>query len=57
MDLANHLSVQQGYIKHEDYKRIRLLLQKNWDDVCLPSIVMDDFIALLKDKTIGAEYM
>lgn len=57
MDLANHLSVKKGYITPGEYERMRLLLQKNWADVCLPTIAINDFIALLKKdkKAVGAE--
>ena len=57
MDIANFLSVKKGYIKPEEYERMHSLLQKNWGEVCLPDIAMDDFIALLKKdkKTVGSE--
>jgi 3-dehydroquinate synthase len=57
MDLANYISVKKGYIKQEEYGRMRALLKKNWDDVYLPSIVIDAFIGLLKKdkKAVGSE--
>ncbi len=57
MDLANYISVNNGYITHEEYRRMGLLLMKNWGNVSLPDIVIDDFIALLKKdkKAVGSE--
>lgn len=57
MDLANYISVKKGYIKQEEYGRMRALLKKNWDDVYLPSIVIDDFIGMLKKdkKAVSSE--
>jgi 3-dehydroquinate synthase len=57
MDLANYISVKKGYIKQKEYGRMRALLKKNWDDVYLPSIVIDAFIGLLKKdkKAVGSE--
>ena len=57
MDLANYISVKKDYITTEEYEQMRLLLKKNWGDVCLPSFAIDDFIGLLKKdkKAIGSE--
>lgn len=57
MDIANFLSLNMGYISSSDYKSMHLLLQKNWGEVRLPDIVIDDFIALLKKdkKAVGSE--
>jgi 3-dehydroquinate synthase len=57
MDLANYLSVKKGYINLAEHERMHLLLKKNWGDVCLPKIILDDFIVLLKKdkKAIGSE--
>lgn len=57
MDIANYLSVQLGYISRELYERMRGLLKKNWGDIRLTSISVNDFIhALAKDKkAVGSE--
>lgn len=57
MDIANYLSMQQGYIKRELYERMRSLLMKNWGDTQLTNIVLDDFISVLKKdkKAVGSE--
>jgi 3-dehydroquinate synthase len=57
MDLANYLSVKKGYIKPAEYDGMHSLLQKNWGEVRLPGIVIDDLIALLRKdkKAVGSE--
>lgn len=57
MDIANYLSAQLGYINSELYERLRVLLKKNWGDIRLPNISVNDFIhALTKDKkAVGSE--
>lgn len=57
MDIANYLSMKQGYIKRELYERMHSLLVKNWGDTQLTNIVMDDFVSVLKKdkKAIGSE--
>ena len=57
MDLANYISLKKDYIAQEKYEQMRVLLKKNWGDIYLPDIAIDDFIALLKKdkKAIGSE--
>ena len=57
MDLANYISLKENYITQEMYEQMHVLLKKNWGDVSLPSIAIDDFIALLRKdkKAIGSE--
>ena len=46
-----------GLINQEEYESMRVLLQKNWGETCLPDIELDDFLALLRKdkKAIGKE--
>ena len=57
MDIANWLSVKLGHLSAETRERMRVLLRKNWGDVRLTGIVMEDYIrALAKDKkAVGKE--
>ena len=57
MDIANHISVNLGYITGEERMRMYKLLKKNWADVYLNDIDINDFIvALRKDKkAVGSE--
>jgi len=57
MDIANYLSAKMGYIRWELYERMRVLLMKNWGDMHLGNVIVDEFIrALAKDKkAVGSE--
>ena len=57
MDIANYLSLKLGYLSRELYERMRVLLMKNWGDMHLGDVVVDEFIrALTKDKkAVGSE--
>jgi len=57
MDIANFLSMKQGYIKLELYQRIHSILQKNWGDTLLPNFVLNDFLSILRKdkKAIGTQ--
>lgn len=57
MDIANYISLQQGHITRELYERMRMLLRKNWGDIRLANISVNDYIhALARDKkTVGTE--
>ncbi len=57
MDMANYLSVKLGYISNELYGRMHALLRKNWGNIRLSDIAVNDFIqALAKDKkAVGSE--
>jgi len=51
MDIANYLSLKFGYISEAIHQSIHELLEKNWQEIKLRSINVDEFIdALKKDK-------
>lgn len=57
MDIANSISVKRGYITPELRFRMQELLKKNWGDVRLSSVSVDDLIAALRmdKKAVGTE--
>lgn len=57
MDIANYISEKMGLITQNQYETMRALLRKNWGETCLPNIVLDDFLALLRKdkKAVGKE--
>ena len=57
MDIANLISVKRGYIAPELRMRMQVLLKKNWGDVRLGTVAVDDFIAALRmdKKAVGSE--
>lgn len=58
MDIANHLSVQLGYITEEQRQDMRELLAWNFSSTELSGITVDEFLdALSKDKkNVGSEF-
>lgn len=58
MDIANHLSVQLGYISEEERQDMRELLAWNWRSTELSGITVPEFLdALSKDKkNVGSEF-
>ena len=57
MDIANLISVKRGYITPELRMRMQVLLKKNWGDVRLSTVNVDDLVAALRmdKKAIGSE--
>ena len=54
MDIANLISVKRGYITPELRMRMQKLLKKNWGEVRLSTVNVDDLIAALRmDKKAG----
>ena len=58
MDIANHLSVQLGYISEQQRQDMRELLAWNFSSTELSGITVEDFLdALSKDKkNVGSEF-
>ena len=57
MDIANLISVKRGYIASDLRMRMQVLLKKNWGDVRLGTVAVDDFVAALRmdKKAVGSE--
>lgn len=57
MDIANRVSVRKGFITEDLQVRMQELLKKNWGDVRLNNVNVDDFIAALRmdKKAVGSE--
>ena len=57
MDIADLISVKRGYITPELRMRMQKLLKKNWGEVRLSTVNVDDLIAALRmdKKAVGSE--
>lgn len=57
MDIANHVSAKKKFITHDLRMRMQVPLKKNWGDVRLNNVNVDDLVAALRmdKKAVGSE--